>query len=199
MEDDGPDRDRLRKEAAEEVELCGVDLQRVGGLFGTALQAHASSWFTLGKDLLSDASSPKTWVQNGVASWIRCYETQLNLYRGICEVASPSQSARGPDERPVLRDGDLHLALDFHAEGTDPFETPIPPGQINNVQVAKGDFLAPHIRLTLSADGKTVLLGLVGLGAPRDPLPPGRRRITTLVWPGGSMKVIAHRHRENAG
>jgi hypothetical protein len=202
---------QLRQDAGEELDSCEVDLLRVGALFGAAIEAHTNSWFGLGHDLLSEASSPREWIQNGVASWIRCYQTQLDLYRGLCEVAGPT-----PEDDDDLFNGtvgaDVFFTVDAFAEGTDPIPTAIPPGELGNVTVAppaqfgnvivaSGAALAPHIRLTLSADGagnKVVMVGLVGLSANPNPLPPGRRRATTLIWPGGSMRVIATRRRRRA-
>ena len=84
----------LRHKAAEEVDLCYVDLLHIGSLFGTAIEAHSDRLFALGHDLLSDRSSPENWIRNGVASWIRCYDAQVELYRGLCDVVCHSTTSR---------------------------------------------------------------------------------------------------------
>ncbi|HXU04761.1 MAG TPA: hypothetical protein VN903_27550 [Polyangia bacterium] len=191
----------LRHKAAEEVDLCYVDLLHIGSLFGTAIEAHSDRLFALGHDLLSDRSSPENWIRNGVASWIRCYDAQVELYRGLCDVVCHSTTG-GKKLFNGMRNGNAIFTLDVFGEGVDPFATPIPPAQRQNVTVVSGPNLAPHIRLTLSADdagNQVVKIGLVGLHVNPDPLPPGTRRATTLVWPGGTMKVTATRLRPPAG
>jgi len=139
----------LRRRAAEEIDRCEVKLLTVGALFGQMLQSHGTNCFRLGMDLLSDESSPKEWVQNGVASWIQCYESQVALYKGLCNVICPSP---GTDDKTYggKVGPDVLFVLDIYAEATQPVATDIPAAAIDNVTIAPGlgSSIDRHIRLS---------------------------------------------------
>jgi hypothetical protein len=188
-QDGGPG---LREQAVDDLIRCDLTVEAVGGLVGGAVEAHANTWFALADDLLSDESSPKTWIQNGLAAWIGCFERQVDFYRGVCStICQPPDPGGGPVG--IIENGVLTITISVDAENSDPVATNIPVGAVVRFPVPPRS-LDPYIRLSVSPDGKTVFLGLVGLrdgGALRPGL---RRRLQTVLDVNGvPLRVVAKR------
>jgi hypothetical protein len=177
----------LRSQAHDELTDIGVVLGGVVGAFGEAVEAHKKNWFALANAFLADDATPGGLIRSGLASWIQCFETQRGLGQNICDVLRPASN--DPGTKFGATNDMFTFDLDAYAEAGGPFMTPIPGDQIGTTQAREGDALAPFLRFTKSSDGKSVMIGLVGLGGDNPPIPPGSRRMAVVSWSDGKQVV----------
>jgi hypothetical protein len=186
----------LREPAIEELEWLRLTLTSIGGQWGEAIETLSWNAFVLVDDLLSPQSSPRDWLRNGGATWIEGLRAGADLVRGVCSNLSRSL---GPSEPQYeVEPGKITFFVDQFTEATDPVETEIPVELITKVKVGPGDIQENWINLTVSSDGKTVLVALYNLTIPlgkppskREPRAPvPSQRSTTLSWGRGAPLTI---------
>jgi hypothetical protein len=160
--------------ALETVEGWHLTVTTLASQLAQPVEANTDSVFAFLDNLLAPESTPKSWLQDGLASWIQCFKAQADLYQGICATVCDSSAVpSGNGSPPVLvRPGDnLRIALDQFAEATDPYVIDIPvatPGAvkptIDRIKGAGVKALFPeNIDLSVSSDGKAILVALARL------------------------------------
>jgi hypothetical protein len=191
---------KLRKESIETLEGWHLKVTTLASQLAQPVEANTDSLFAFLDNLLAPQSTPKSWLQDGLASWIQCFKTQADLYRDICATVCDSSAAvpSGNGNPPKVRPGDnLRIALDQFAEATDPYVIDIPvatPGAVrptmDRIKEAGVKALFPeNIDLSVSSDGKAILVALARLKTKLSPNNPdgnyysaGGTYGATLTW-----------------
>jgi hypothetical protein len=81
---------KSRQDAREFLKRCEVRLQTLGAAYSSALNTHTANSFAYVRGLLKDESSPTDWLKDGVALWVSCYQTQIDLCDTTCKALSPA-------------------------------------------------------------------------------------------------------------
>lgn len=170
MSSQNGDSSKLLQDAVTALEGYNDKVETLIGEIGTAVNSHSDNVFGLLDSLLAPESTPTSWLQNGLASWIQCFKTQANLYQSICATVCNSATTSPPLQGVVYRPDSVTFNLDQFTEATDPLA-------IKDVLPTAADALHPqassvvdekpihpeNLNLSVSSDGKTVQLALVGL------------------------------------
>jgi hypothetical protein len=170
MSSQNGDSSKLLQDAVTTLEGCNDKIETLIGEIGTAVNSHSDNVFGLLDSLLAPESTPTSWLQNGLASWIQCFKTQSNLYQSICATVCNSATTSPPLRGVVYRPDSVTFNLDQFTEATDPTSiigvSPNTPDALNpqaSTVVDEKPIHPENLNLSVSSDGKAVQLALVGL------------------------------------
>jgi hypothetical protein len=179
-----------RQAAAAEIDLLRLKLTNIGGRLGGVLESQTWNAYLLADDFFDPRSSPTGWFRNGIAAWVRGLQAGSDFYRGVLSTLCRPTGPSGPQSK---FDGKtITFYVDEFSEASDPVITNIPVGLIGQVTIGDGNVTKDYVNLTLSSDGRKVLVALCNLQGNRLRLVPGSDYHATLFWTGGSTPFIVN-------